>query len=198
MNNATIFGKVVTSPEYSHRVYGESFFNLTLEIPRLTEGVSDMVPVTFSECLFEYQINVGDYIGIEGQVRTYNKFDEKEGKKKLFVTVFAKNVIYGVCETCNIVEFEGFLCKKPNYRITPFGREIADLHIAVNRQFSGFSDYIPCITWGRNASFCERLEVGAKLEIIGRFQSRVYGKVIDGIKIPKTTYEISVKTLYVK
>ena len=45
--------------------------------------------------------------------------------------------------------------------------------IAVNRNY-GKSDYIPCILWGRNASFTSTLGVGTHVEVEGRIQSREY------------------------
>jgi len=82
---------------------------------------------------------------------------------------------------------EGFLCKQPTYRHTPHGREIADVMLAVNRQY-GKSDYIPCILWGRNAYFVKDLKAGSSLRVAGRIQSREYNK--NGER--KTAYELSV------
>lgn len=41
------------------------------------------------------------------------------------------------------------------------------------------SDYIPCIAWGRNAAYAESLDVGTKLMLEGRLQSREYKKKLD-------------------
>jgi hypothetical protein len=46
----------------------------------------------------------------------------------------------------------GYICKKPIYRMTPFGREITDILLAVNRHYNK-SDYIPCITWEEMQGF---------------------------------------------
>ena len=68
----------------------------------------------------------------------------------------------------------------------------ADLLIAVNRPY-GKSDYIPCITWGRNAKYTENLPVGTNVKIWGRIQSREYKKKISEEEfITKTAYEVSV------
>ena len=61
------------------------------------------------------------------------------------------------------------------YRKTPLGREIADMLVAVNRPY-GKSDYIPCISWGRNARFASNFEVGSRVHIWVRIQSREYVK----------------------
>ena len=98
-------------------------------------------------------------------------------------------------ETTNEVVLIGFVCKKPIYRQTPFGREIADLLLAVNRAYNK-SDYIPTIAWGRNARFCQNLEVGAQVKIIGRVQSRQYEKKYeDGTSEMKVAYEVSICSL---
>ena len=95
----------------------------------------------------------------------------------------------------NEVVLIGFVCKKPIYRQTPFGREIADLLLAVNRAYNK-SDYIPTIAWGRNARFCQNIEVGAQVKIVGRVQSRQYEKKHeDGSVETKTAYEVSVCSL---
>ena len=95
----------------------------------------------------------------------------------------------------NQIYLDGFICKEPVYRKTPLGREIADLLIAVNRPY-GKSDYIPCIAWGRNARFASTFEVGGKIQVWGRVQSREYVKKISEEEIEKhIAYEVSVSKL---
>ncbi len=95
----------------------------------------------------------------------------------------------------NQIILAGYICKPPVYRITPLNREIADLLIAVNRSY-GKSDYIPAIAWGRNANFVDKLEVGDRIVIIGRIQSREYQKATDSGIENRTAYEVSISTLY--
>ena len=97
----------------------------------------------------------------------------------------------------NEVILEGYISKKPIYRKTPFGREISDILLAVNRAYNK-SDYIPCIAWGRNARFCENVAVGTEVRIVGRVQSREYEKKHeDGTVEKKVAYEVSVASLEV-
>ena len=97
----------------------------------------------------------------------------------------------------NEVVLVGYICKKPIYRQTPFGREISDLLLAVNRAYNK-SDYIPCIAWGRNARFCQELEVGTEVKVVGRVQSRNYEKKHeDGTVETRVAYEVSVGSLEV-
>ena len=95
----------------------------------------------------------------------------------------------------NEVVLVGYICKKPIYRQTPFGREIADILLAVNRAYNK-SDYIPCIAWGRNARFCENMEVGTEVSLTGRVQSRIYEKKHeDGTVEERVAYEVSIASL---
>ena len=129
-----------------------------------------------------------------GQVRSYNKVIEGAGR--LMITLFAQSVTpTNDNETLNRVELCGALCKPPVYRSTPFGREICDMMLAVNRAF-GKSDYIPCIAWGRNAQYASRFRVGDHLRIGGRLQSREYQKLLDnGEYIVRNAFEVSAFTL---
>ena len=124
-------------------------------------------------------------------------------KNKLILTVFAKEVKEVEIneddkETItNEVELTGYICKKPIYRQTPFGREIADILLAVNRAYNK-SDYIPCIAWGRNARFCQNMEVGTEVKLVGRVQSRTYEKKHeDGTTETRIAYEVSVASMEV-
>ena len=91
----------------------------------------------------------------------------------------------------NEIFLQGFLCKAPVYRKTPLGREIADVLLAVNREY-GRTDYIPCIVWGRNARYVSRLKVGDQIQVTGRIQSREYEKTEESEKVKKRAYEVSV------
>ena len=67
--------------------------------------------------------------------------------------------------------------------------------VAVNRMYNK-SDYIPCIAWGRNANYGQQLEVGMKIYIEGRIQSREYKKKIeDGEVEIRKAYEVSILKL---
>lgn len=192
MNEIILKGTVVTEPKFSHDSYGEKFNIFTLSVPRLS-GSSDFLPVVMSDRIMPKDLQVNDMICIKGDLRTYNRFIE--GKSKLIMQVFAKSL--HDTDKPNIVKLEGYICKQPTYRKTPFDREITDLLIAVN-SLSGKTAYIPCIAWGRNASFASTLEVGSKIIIDGRLQSREYQKKISDTEIKTmTTYEVSVSMLQI-
>ncbi len=190
-NRVYLFGKVASSPEFSHEVYGEDFFDINIKVDRLSSQY-DLIPVTISDRLVKANnLEIGQELAIIGQFRSYNKMIDN--KSKLLLTVFAREIVEPLAiQNSNIIELAGYLCKEPIYRTTPFKREICDCLIAVNRAYNK-SDYLPCITWGRNARFVSGLAVGEKLYLTGRIQSRVYQKRIDNDTIEdRMAYEVSV------
>ncbi|MDR2166770.1 MAG: single-stranded DNA-binding protein [Clostridiales bacterium] len=195
VNRINLLGEIASECEFSHDVFGEGFYSFKLLVPRLSDA-NDLLPITISERIMEgSRFSPGELIKISGQIRSYNNYIEKEGRNRLVLTVFAKD--YEFCdvvgsENPNDVFLDGFICKPPIYRTTPFGREIADLLLAVNRSYNK-SDYIPCITWGRNARYGAKLVVGDNIRISGRMQSRLYQKKLeDESMVEKTAYEVSV------
>lgn len=194
-NEVRLEGIVDSVPEYSHEIYGEGFCKLSIKVPRLSDNYDDIILTVSERMLSDFDLYIGRYIQVEGQFRSYNNYSS-EGNK-LILTVFVKN-LYDMTQdfdSPNSIYLNGFICKPPIYRTTPFGREICDVLIAVNRQY-GKSDYIPCITWGRNAKFTGNLEVGTNIKIWGRIQSRNYKKKISEEEfVDKTAYEVSVTKL---
>lgn len=204
-NHIVLVGKVTSDKRFSHEIYGEKFYIFDLSVPRLS-GNADIIPVTVSERLLTIdELTIDKKIIVEGQFRSYNSYENE--KNRLVLTVFAKEVKFVENQEeelqvskdfiSNEVTLNGYICKKPIYRQTPFGREISDILLAVNRAYNK-SDYIPCIAWGRNARFCENMPVGTELKIIGRVQSRAYEKKHeDGTIENRMAYEVSVGSLEV-
>lgn len=195
-NLINLKGKIVSECQFNHEVYGEGFYKFYIETNRLSNS-ADILPVTISERLINNDIiQIGNYVEISGQIRSYNSFSEM--KNKLILTVFVREIKesdYLQNKNPNQVTLNGYICKKPIYRTTPFGREIADILLAVNRAYNK-SDYIPCIAWGRNALFSNKLEVGENLLISGRMQSRLYQKRLDnGEIVERTAYEVSISKI---
>lgn len=199
-NSVSIVGKVITDPEFSHEVYGEGFYIVYIQVPRLSEAY-DNLPVMFSERLIDPEsIDKSQYLIVEGQFRSYNNYNSTSGHK-LMLTVFAREIEISEEEVTNRnpnqICLNGFICRKPMYRTTPFGREIADILLAVNRAYNK-SDYIPCIAWGRNARFASTFEIGDNIRVWGRIQSRTYQKKISENETEeRVAYEISVSKMEV-
>ena len=194
-NYLTLVGKVTGEKEFSHEIYGEKFYRFSLSIARLS-GNADIIPITISERLItDETLTEGKKLLIKGQFRSYNSYENE--KNRLILTVFARNI-----EPCieksknpNEIFLDGYICKEPVYRKTPFGREIADVLLAVNRAYNK-SDYIPTIAWGRNSRFCQTLEVGDNIRVWGRLQSREYQKKISETEVvKKIAYEVSISKM---
>lgn len=200
-NQVTISGKIVNDFTYSHEVFGEKFYTADLSSARASEQC-DIIPIMVSERLVAVNETWKEQlVKISGQFRSYNRHEEH--KNRLVLSVFATE--FEVWEDDgmkkpgdeNITFLDGYICKESIYRKTPFGREITDLLLAVNRPY-GKSDYIPCICWGRNAIFASGLEIGTRIRAEGRIQSRKYIKKFpDGGTEERTAYEVSVSKLEV-
>lgn len=196
-NKVILVGEVIEKYKKSHETFNELFYSFKISVKRLS-GDTDELEIVISEKILDEDIlSVGNMVIIEGEIRSYNYIIENEEKRKLILSVFAKDIKKVTDEdlTTNEVTLVGYVCKKPIYRKTPFGREIADILLAVNRVY-GKSDYLPCIAWGRNAKFAENnLEVGDKAKIVGRFQSREYVKKNGEKEEKKVAYEISLSSI---
>lgn len=195
-NQAEMIGIVEDEPIFNHELFGENFYIFTLKIPRLS-GINDYIKIMVSDRLMtDFEIHPGNEIKIVGQFRSYNSY--QNGENRLILTVFAKDLMLPESEkrnNPNLLYLNGFICKEPIYRTTPFGREITDILLAVNRTYNK-SDYIPVIAWGRNARYCRSFHVGDRIKIWGRVQSREYQKKLnDDTSLTKTAYEVSISKL---
>ena len=192
-NRIIAVGRLEGGLELSHEVMNEPFYTGTLLVKRLS-GTVDRLPVTIPGKLMGLLPETDAQLLMTGQVRSYNKV--VEGAGRLMVTLFAQGIqLSPDNDTLNKVSLTGALCKPPIYRSTPFGREICDMMLAVNRAF-GKSDYIPCIAWGRNAQYAARFKVGDRVRLTGRLQSREYQKLLEnGEYLSRNAYEVSCFTL---
>ena len=188
-NSVILCGNLAGKPEYSHSARGQDFYIFPLEIQRLSGNYDTVNIVIRREQLLKTELGDSGSLRVLGQLRTFNN-RSGEGAK-LVITVFAKELEFVDECSRNQVTLNGTLCKKPVLRCTPMGRDICDLMLAVNRHY-GRSDYLPCICWGRLARTAADWDVGTKLHIEGRIQSRKYIKLIDGEAIEKTAFEVSV------
>ena len=191
-NRLYLSGEIITDAKFSHETFGEKFYEFMLSVKRLS-GAVDVLPIVISERLVDVdELTVGKMVSFIGQIRTHNKIDDNGSH--LIISAF---VTSGAEEEANPnqVRLNGYICKEPAYRCTPGGREVADILVAVQRAY-GKSDYIPCIVWGRNARFAEKLAVGDRVAVMGRFQSRKYYKRhTDGKVEEKIAYEVSVSQI---
>ena len=194
-NNVYVTGTIMTEFEFSHSVRSKNFYFSKIAIKRRS-GNEDIIPLLVSERLINEETIKGKLVNVTGQIRTHNRTGE-DSKRHLDIYIFAKSIsIYKAKEDDerNTVCFNGFVCRKPIFRVTPAGKIITEVLVAVNRPHSQ-SAYIPCITWGKVARWASNLKVGDEIRIReGRIQSREYFKR----KSPgsekgdyKETYEVS-------
>lgn len=195
-NKLIVAGKIISEPVFNHEVFGEKFYIINLEVNRLST-LSDVLPMMISDRLIEFsQLPVGQYIKIKGELRSFNKHEHKQNRLLLSLFVREIKLIEETEEIQpNYICIDGYICKPPLFRVTPRGREITDVLIAVNRSYNK-SDYIPCICWGRNARYVGRLPIGSRVKMWGRIQSREYSKKIDeNNTLHRVVYEVSVNKL---
>ena len=199
-NRVCIIGEIVSEFTFSHEVFGEGFYIANVSVNRLSDMV-DVIPLMISERLIDVTKDYrGMKIEVAGQFRSYNRHEGT--KNKLVLSIFVRELRFLEDDEMpeeqsksNQIFLDGYVCKKPVYRKTPLGREIADVLLAVNRPY-GKSDYIPCICWGRNARYADQFEVGAHVQLWGRIQSREYQKKIDEeVYEKRVAYEVSVSKL---
>ncbi len=187
-NYVELGGIIAEAPEFSHYSREKSFYTFPIEVARLS-GAVDRVNVTVPESLLPTAAALsGKTAALSGEIRSYNN---KSGTgSRLLISVFARELKEGN-EAKNHVLLRGTVCKAPNYRRTPMGREICDVMLAVNRPY-GRSDYLPCIMWGQNAQAAAFWRVGQRIALNGRLQSRKYIKTERGESVEKTAFEVSV------
>ena len=187
-NYAELCGVLGEKPVYSHTLKDDVFYTFPLEVERLSGAIDRINILIRYELMESLELEEKQRILIKGELRSYNN---KSGQgSRLVITVLAKQISFTDEEDRNVILLKGALCKPPNLRHTPMGREICDIMLAVNRQY-GRSDYLPCIAWGRNAQAVAELDVGSVIGISGRIQSRQYIKNEDGVPVEKTAFEVS-------
>ena len=196
-NQAVVAGEIISGFTFSHEVFGEGFYMVDVLVSRLSDTY-DTIPLMVSDRIIDVEEDcIGRKVEAKGQFRSYNKHEET--KNRLILSLFVREIEFidddEFISKPNHIYLDGYICKPPVYRMTPLGREIADVLLAVNRAY-GKSDYIPCICWGRNARFAGKLAVGEHVAIWGRIQSREYQKKVGNDKvISKTAYEVSVSKM---
>ena len=188
-NRVELQGVLAGGPAYSHSARGEAYYTFPIAVLRLS-GTADTINVIARQTLLEStEIQSGTHVYVCGELRSFNN---KSGQgNKLVITVFARELEIRNGEDKNSVCLTGTLCKTPNLRRTPMGREICDLMLAVNRHY-GRSDYLPCIAWGRLAEEASFWDVGTRIQLMGRIQSRKYIKTENEIPLEKTAFEVSI------
>ena len=169
------------------------FYRFPLVVRRLS-GVEDRIHILLAKPQLEQcaQLEPEMEVSVQGEVRTFN--NRTGTGSRLIISVLARALWLREGEDENRLELTGTLCKAPTLRSTPLGRTICDLILAVNRRY-GRSDYLPCIAWGSLAYRCAEKNVGDRIGISGRLQSRLYQKRLQDQTQERTAFEVSVMSL---
>lgn len=192
-NRILLRGRLAASPSRSHVNHGVEYLLLPLAVYRLSGAEDTLHVVAAREQLAVLPaLEKGSPLTVRGEVRTFN--NRSGVGSRLVVSVFARSLSQENGEDENHLELSGTLCKPPVLRSTPLGRTICDMILAANRRY-GRADYLPCIAWGSLAYRCGAMEVGDRLALEGRLQSRVYTKEIDGRVQERTAFEVSIMSL---
>ena len=187
-NRVELCGTVPEAPHFSHESRGIRFFLFPLETKRLSGAVDKINVIARESLMAALEIEPAGKMRVEGELRSFNN---KSGVgSRLVITVFARKLSLCDGEDENSVLLTGTVCKEPVLRVTPMGRQICDVILAVGRHYSR-SDYIPVIAWGGQAQDAAMWGVGSRLQVRGRVQSRKYMKVTDGTSLEKTAFEVS-------
>ena len=171
----------------SHRYPHRTFYKTMLDVTRLS-GTVDSIPLIIpADVLERNPFSVGELVTVAGDVRTHTASEYPF----LRVFGFVKEILENdENEPANYVEISGSLQKDPTFRVSPFGREISDVLVRVQRQHNHST--IPCIAWGGYARRTQLLESGNRVSITGRLQSREYQKTLpDGTCLNNTSVELS-------
>ena len=194
-NNNKIFlrGRLAAPPSLSHTNHGVEYMLLPLSVCRLSGAEDTLHVIASREQLSALPpLDTGSPLTVSGEVRTFN--NRSCVGSRLVISIFARSLSQEEGEDENHLELSGTICKPPVLRTTPLGRTICDMILAANRRY-GRADYLPCIAWGSLAYRCGAMEVGGRLALEGRLQSRIYTKEIDGQTQERTAFEVSIMSL---
>lgn len=186
VNSATLHGCIVAKDTQTD----SHFQKLTLAVKRKS-GAVDQIPIVVPCWLTDSLADMRE-VSVNGEWRSRNHIGS--GNTRMQYHVLAKAIINEESTYHNSIELVGYVCREPTYRETLTGKGICELLIAVNRP-NGRSDYLPCIAWNQTARKAYNLNVGDKIKLSGRIQSREYLKVVDGIEEVRTAYEVSAQNI---
>lgn len=194
-NQACISGRVVSGFRYSHTL-NLPFDMMYIESTRKS-GIADIIPVRVPKWMMPVDMKSnGEELLINGRFRSFNY--HTGNKTRVILYLLADQISLKEKMHCgeqeektdkNNIILNGYICKRPVFRVTPMGREISDLILAINNP-DGTSDYIPCIAWEGNAEYASELDVGTFCKTKGRIQSREYGQAEKNIAFEVSLNEI--------
>lgn len=169
-------------------------------------GVPDEVTVVFAEDVpyracngIEFDVMQefveGSRLLLTGKAQTIKDFQSG----RLLVYILADFVAVSEKEVeQDEAAVRGVIANKPTYRETPRGKRITDITVKIRNELTGGNYYLPCICWQEQADEAAQWQQGDTVELLGRYQSRQYEKVLDaatGEREQRTAYEVSVRLI---
>ena len=194
INDVYVLGTVDEQPVFVHNERGYGIHEGVLAVPRRS-GEIDHIPFDGTQDVVG-DLRAGEYVSISGAVRHRDRSAFPAAKRR--TVVFADSVSRAApgWPFQNEIKLSGHICRLPNFRTTPRGRDLCELSVAVPRG-NGPQDYILCIAWNDMAHIARNLAVGTGISVSGRFQSRRYTKRLpNGDREERFAYEVSLDSLY--
>lgn len=190
-NQVRVVGTISSEVVIDHVSKHGEMYGFMIRIPR-TSGTIDELPVVITKGMFEKlgkDLEIGKECTIKGEYRSCNL------NYHLKLYIFAKEIyIEDDHMINNEAILEGYISNVKPPRVTPKGKKIIDIMLAVNRGYK--SSYIPCIIWNYHMYDEEIFKVGNKVFVIGRIQSREYIKRYeDSTEELKIAYELSASNI---
>ena len=169
-------------------------------------GVPDEVTVVFAEDVpyracngIEFDVMQefveGSRLLLTGKVQTLKDF--QSGRLLVYILADFVAVSEKAVEQ-DEAAVRGVIANKPTYRETPRGKRITDITVKVRNELTGGSCFLPCICWQKQADEAAQWQQGDTVELLGRYQSRQYEKVLDAVtgeREQRTAYEVSVRLI---
>jgi len=191
MNNIILKGIIKNIVQEGSNNYKSSL------IVQRPDGKEDIVDLRFKN---RAQIPTeNSIVELVGSLRTHSQKLENKNKVELYVsTMFEKPTSKIEEDFVNYVELEGYICKKSVPRKTTSGKNIIDFILANNIETRKklINSYIPSVTWGRNVTIIDKLPIGSKIKVTGRYQSRTYKKYINENDFEyRTACEFAINTI---
>ena len=169
VNNIHIVG---TLTQFNH--LHANVYSGILEISRSSEAIDQVYFTTINPGM-----TVQSKYDIKGEIHTLNlsqeEADKKRHKKITFVKALSVSEVELSSKDINEVLLGGYLAKRELVRKTPLGRTIQDIIIAVPGEKKK-SYYVNSIIWGTDTEILKKCDIGQKLLVTGRLQSRNYEK----------------------
>jgi len=191
-NDVYLIGVVEQEPIFVYNERGYRMFEGLLEVERRS-GEVDHLPFVGDEDMIG-ELAFGERVAIGGMMHHRDRGSYPETKNRTAVFVLSISYAPANWPAQNSVKLSGHICRPTNFRVTPRGRELCELTVAVPRG-NGHQDYIVCIAWNDCARSARSMTVGQAVSVTGRFQSREYRKNVGGTYETRVTHEVSLDSL---